>query len=228
MGSGWKRGIVGGTLAALVAFFLVPGEWLDGAAAASSRAAITVRLLLAAGAFVAGYAAGVKLASRSDWEFDGADDAPLPVAPQVAVPPAGEGDGDLNERLSRIEKALAALPAQTTKAIKACPSADLDRTLRSIQRALRKPHSDPVLVETVHALQTEAAPGLLARLEALETRIGDQLAAINARLAMLNLHEPAPLPRLTNLPTRRPDGLVPKRISRAVADIKRSIDSLPH
>jgi hypothetical protein len=30
------------------------------------------------------------------------------------------------------------------------------------------------------------------------------------------------------LPARRPEGLAPKRIGRAVAEIKRSIDSLPH
>jgi len=169
---------------------------------------------------------GAMLARRSDWEFDGADDVPLPAAPQVTVSPAG--DGDLDERLARIEKTLAALPAQTTKAIKACPSADLDRTLRSIQRALRKPHSDPVLVEAVQSLQAEGSSGLLARIETLETRFGDQLAAINARLATLDLHEPAPLPRLAGLPAHRPNGLAPKRISRAVADIRRSIDSLPH
>ena len=226
MGSGWKRGMIGGALAALVALFLVPGEWLDGAAAANGSGAMTVRLLLAAGMFVVGYAVAAKLASRSDWEFDSADDAPLAASPQITVPPTG--GSDLDERLACIEKALETLPAQTTKAIKACPSADLDRTLRSIQRALRKPHSDPVLVEAVHSLQAEGAPGLLARLEALETRIGDQLAAINARLAMLNLHEPAPLPRLTAMPTRRPDGLAHKRIGRAVAEIRRSIESLPH
>lgn len=224
--SGWKRGLIGGALAALAAFFLIPGDWLGSGSAAGGMPAIMFRLLLAAGAFVAGYAAAVKLATRSDWEFDGADDAPLSAGPQVTIPPAG--DRDLNERLARIETALATLPAQTTKAIKTCPSADLDRTLRSIQRALRKPHGDPVLIEAVQSLQAEGLTGLTTRIEALETRIGDQLAAINARLAVLNLNEPTRLPRLADLPARRPDGLVPKRISRAVAEIRRSIDSLPH
>ena len=227
MGSGWKRGMIGGALAALLAFFLVPGDWLDGGAGASGLSALTVRLLLATGAFVAGYAAAVKLAPRSDWEFDGADDAPLAPPMQPSVSTAG-GSGLLDARLERIETALATLPAQTTKAIKACPSADLDRTLRSIQRALRKPHGDPALIEAVQSLQADGLTGLTSRIEALETRIGDQLSAINARLAVLNLHEPAPLPPLAALPARRPDGLVPKRISRAVAEIKRSIDSLPH
>ena len=217
LGSRWLRGLVGGTLAALIIFFF-PSSWLEDLAAAAGLDPATLRALLALAAFAAGYVAGAKLANRRDWEFDKADDLAPPAAP--ADP--------LEERLARIEKALATLPAQTTKAIKACPSADLDRTLRSIQRALRKPHSDPVLVEAVNTLRDEGAPGLVARLEALETRIGEQLAAIDARLTMLNLAEPLPALPLGPLPARRPNGLAPKRLGRAVADIRRTIDSLPH
>jgi hypothetical protein len=206
-------------------FFLFPGQWIEGGVA--GLATTTVELLLALGAFIIGYVAAAKLARRSDWEFDGADDAPPAASSQATISPSAERPG-LDARLERIETALATLPAQTTKAIKACPSADLDRTLRSIQRALRKPHGDPVLIEAVQSLQADGLTGLTSRIEALETRIGERLAAIDARLAMLNLHEPTALPALPPLPTRRPNGLAPKRISHAVAEIKRSIDSLPH
>ena len=221
LGPAWLRGIIGGALAALLALF-IPGEWLERLGVAAGLELVAVRVLVGLAAFVAGSVAGAKLASRRDWEFDKPDDLDLPAA--AASPSVNE----LEERLARIEKALVTLPAQTTKAIKACPSADLDRTLRSIQRALRKPHSDPVLVEAIHAMHEEGAMGLVARLEALEVRIGEQLAAIDARLASLNLGDAAPVLPLDHLPSRRPNGLAPKRIGRAVADIKRAIDSLPH
>jgi hypothetical protein len=218
LGPTWVRGIIGGALAALLALF-IPGEWLERLGAAAGLEVPAVRVLVGLAAFVAGWVAGAKLASRRDWEFDKADDFDLPAA---QTPPVNE----LEERMARIEKALTTLPAQTTKAIKACPSADLDRTLRSIQRALRKPHSDPVLVEAIQALRDEGATGVVARLEALEARIGERLAAIDARLASLNLGEPGTVLPLDHLPSRRPNGLAPKRIGRAVADIKRAIDSL--
>ena len=227
-GSAWKRGIIGGALAALIVFML-PNGWLEpvGASLGVSLAALQTMLVIAA--FVAGYALGASLFRRSDLEFDARDDAP-PATPQpkVGAPAAPLATSELDERLARIEKQLATLPSQTTKAIKACPSADLDRTLRSIQRSLRKPHSDPVLVEAVHALQIDGPAGLVARIEALEARVGERLAAIEARLASGNVRESTSLPLLTRVPMRRPAGLAPKRISQAVAEIRNSIERLPH
>jgi hypothetical protein len=226
LGSGWTRGLIGGAVGALLAL-LVPGAWLDGPGAASGAGAGVLRIVLVLLGFAAGYVAGARLFRPQDWQFDGADDGARPSAgPAVATSAAGPTD--LDERLERIEKALASLPSQTTKAIKACPSADLDRTLRSIQRALRKPHSDPVLVEAVHALQSDGPAGLLARVEALETHLTERLAAIDARLAMLNVNETAaPMPPL-RLRVRRPEGLAPKRVGQALADIRRSMDGVAH
>ena len=226
--SGWLRGLVAGAALLFVAL-LLPTTWLDGPAAAVGQEAGAFRMWLAIVLFVAGYVLGTRLFTQRDWEFDAADDTPLPVSQPAVGPAVAAGPRDLDERLERIERAIATLPAQTTKAIKTSPSADLDRTLRSIQRALRKPHSDPVLVEAVHALQQDGPASLLARIEALEGRMAEQLAAIDARLAMLQLgeREPAPL-ALPHLPMRRPTGDVAKRIGRAVADIRRSIDSVPH
>lgn len=226
-GSAWKRGIIGGALAALVVI-LLPNDWLEPIGASLGVGLVVLQTLLVIAAFVAGYALGASLFRRSDLEFDTRDDAPLAVSqPSVAATVLPPEPAELDERLARIERQLATLPAQTTKAIKACPSADLDRTLRSIQRALRKPHSDPVLVEAVHSLQADGPAGVVARLEALETRVGERLAAIEARLAGANVRE-APLPLLTRATMRRPAGLAPKRISQVVADIRNTMDRLPH
>lgn len=227
-GSAWKRGIIGGALAALIVI-LLPNDWLEPVGAALGVGLVILQTLLVIAAFVAGYALGASLFRRSDLEFDTRDDAPLAASqPRVAATPLPPAPTELDERLARIEKQLATLPAQTTKAIKACPSADLDRTLRSIQRALRKPHSDPVLVEAVHSLQTEGSAGLVSRIEALETHINERLAGIEARLAGSHSRDSAPLPLLTRVTMRRPAGLAPKRISQAVADIRNTIDRLPH
>ena len=227
-GSAWKRGIISGALAALIVI-LLPNDWLEPVGAALGVSLVILQTLLVIAAFVAGYALGASLFRRSDLEFDTRDDAPLAASqPMVATTAQPSAQTELDERLARIEKQLATLPAQTTKAIKACPSADLDRTLRSIQRALRKPHSDPVLVEAVHSLQADGPTGVVARLEALETHINERLAAIEARLTGSHGRDSAPLPLLTRATMRRPAGLAPKRISQAVADIRNTMDRLPH
>lgn len=201
------RGLIGGAVAAVLAL-LVPLGALPGSAAESGAVA---KLALAAVAFVIGYLIADRLGRRRP-QFDVADD----------------GDA-LEARLARIEAALVALPSQTTKAIKACPSADLDRTLRSIQRALRKPHSDPVLLEAVQSLQSDGPAAILARVEALETRLTEGLATLDARLALMNIGSSGEPPlALDRLPARRPSGLAPDRIGRAVADIRRSIDGVAH
>ena len=219
--SAWLRGIFGGTLAAVLILAL-PGSWFADPAGATGLSITAMRLALVVAAFMIGYLIESKRFSRGDQPFDGADSRALSAAPAV---PSAISDTDFDARLARIETALAALPDQTTKAIKAGPSADLDRTLRSIQRALRKPHNDALLVEAIHALQPD---GVLIRMEALGMRLVEQMAAIDARLAMVNLHEPPQFSPLSHLPARRPNGVVARRIGRAVADIRRSIDGLPH
>lgn len=235
--SGWKRGLIGGAIAAFV-MLLMPDGALEPLAASAGLDVTILRSLLALLGFAVGYVVGTKLMRRADYEFDGADDAPLPVAQQMVASPAAVaspapaaavGTTGLEERLAHMEKLLATLPAQTTKAIRACPSADLDRTLRSIQRALRKPHSDPVLVEAVQTLQSDVPAALVSRIEALEARLSERLAAIEGRLAIININDDvAPLPPLTRLTARRPAGLAPRRISEALAEIRQSMDGLPH
>ena len=212
----------------------------------------TARYMLAALAFALPTVIGTLIGSRRE-EGEIEEDyaaAPLPVAEQtVSRPMAGtavntavntaapvatpavspsRGSDAIDARLARIEAALAELPTQMTRAIKTSPSADLDKTLRSIQRAMRKRLPDPSVLNAVRSLQSDAGPeALIARIEAIEAHLGEQLAQINARLAMLGGQSAeAPLPPLVRLPTRRPDGLASRRIGETVADIRRSIESL--
>jgi|GEM_PF-4044702 len=209
----------------------------------------TARYMLAALAFAIPTVIGALIGARRDDEeaYDrgvaDADAAPLQAAEQMVVAPAAltaapapmstpapatADVNDLDGRLARIEAMLAELPASTTRVLKTSPTADLDKTLRSIQRSLRKRLPDPKMLGAVRALQDGPTPeAVLARVEVLEARIADQLTEINARLAALGQQPteapPAPVVRL---PTRRPSGLPSRRIGETVAGIRQSIESL--
>lgn len=246
----WGIGL--GVAAALI-ILLLPPATLEAMVVGSGLSALlpaaapplgtTARFMLAALAFAIPTVIGALVGSqRDDDDLEEAFDeaTPIPVAqprsaPAVtagattAQPLASRDSDDIQAALARIEAMLAELPAQTTKAVKSSPSADLDKTLRSIQRALRKRLPDPALLNAARALQAEAAPeSLIARVEAVEARIGEQLAEINARLASLTSSTPpeAAMPSVVRLPTRRPSGLASNRIGQTVADIRRSIESL--
>lgn len=245
-------GLTLGVLAAL-AIILMPAGMLENAVTQSGLAALlpaaqpplgdTARYMLAALAFALPTMIGALIGSRRD-EFDTTADytaAPVPAAEQTTVKPAAaatpaatygaaldHGTENIGDRLARIEAALAELPTQMTRAIKTSPSADLDKTLRSMQRAMRKRLPDPAVFNALRSLQSEAGPeALIARIEAIETHLGEQLAQINARLAVLGAQpDEIPLPPVVRLPTRRPNGLASRRIGETVADIRRSIESL--
>ncbi len=254
---GLMWGLALGVLAALTIILMSVGT-LETLVTRSGLAAVlpaaqpplgdTARYMLAALAFALPTVIGTLIGSRRE-EGEIEEDyaaAPLPVAEQtvsrpmvgtavntaapVATPAVSPSRGSdaIDARLARIEAALAELPTQMTRAIKTSPSADLDKTLRSIQRAMRKRLPDPSVLNAVRSLQSDAGPeALIARIEAIEAHLGEQLAQINARLAMLGGQSAeAPLPPLVRLPTRRPDGLASRRIGETVADIRRSIESL--
>jgi hypothetical protein len=236
-------GLALGVLAALI-ILILPTSALESLVRGTGLAALlpaaapplggTARFMLAALAFAVPTVIGALIGSqRDDYDRDDtiADARPMPVAEQMVAAPAiapAALDADLDTRLTRIEAALAELPSLTTRALKTSPSADLDKTLRSLQRSLRKRLPDPAVFNAIRSMQSEAGPeALLARLEALETRIGDQLAELNARLAALGSQgAEAPMPPVVRLPTRRPNGLASRRLGDTVADIRRSIESL--
>ncbi|MDO9487867.1 MAG: hypothetical protein Q7J32_05790 [Sphingomonadaceae bacterium] len=209
---GLKRGLLGGLLLALIVFFLPDG--LLGAVtvgtglasvlpAAAPPLGTTARLLLAVVALLFGFALTFWLVRRSrpSWDVDDSTDAePLPAFEQMVVSPAplmARADdaatpvsprtvdtSGIDARLSRLEAAIADVPAQIARAAKAAPAGD-------------------------------DTASVLARVEALETQLGERLADIDARLATGDVTAPGYAPR----PLR-----TPAHIGDALANIRRTID----
>jgi hypothetical protein len=209
---GLKRGLAGGLLLALITFFLpdgVLGALTVGTGLASVVPAAapplgtTARLLLASVALVIGFALTFWLVRRSrpSWDVDdGSEAEPLPAYQQMVVSPAGLSAGagestapppapppagrDLDARLTRIEAAIADVPAQIARA-------------------------------TAGGAPDQEAAALLTRVAALETQIGERLAAIEARLAAggVAAADPALRPRR-----------VSPRVGGALDNIRRSLD----
>jgi len=210
---GLKRGLLGGLLLALIVFFL-PDGLLGALTVGSGLASVlpaaapplgtTARLMLALLALLIGFALTFWLVRRSrpSWDVDDSADAePLPAFEQMvtspgplaardeapALAPAATRVADTSQidaRLSRVEAAIADMPAQISRELGNAPG-DAD------------------------------AATILARVEALETQIGDRLAAIDAKLAAPNgpaLGGPARLLR------------APARLGDTLANIRRSLD----
>lgn len=245
------RGAIWSALAALVVF-LIPDAILERFVVATGISSIipaaapplgtTASLLLAAAVFIIGLALTSLLGRTGDeWETGegyGEQADPLPAAEQTTASPMPiqtvvqtipqTGGDDLHARLSRIEAVLATLSGQIQAVVKASPGADLGKTLRSVQALLRNPPTDPVLLEAVRSVQGgQGGPdAVLARIEALEARINERFAEMSDRLAAtsrgpIDAGYILPLPKL---PTRRPTGAAAQRISRTLADIRRSIE----
>lgn len=235
----WGLGV--GALLALIVLLLPVGTLesfvsrtgLAGALpAAAPPLGTTARIMLALLAFALPTLIGALIGhDRSYTEMDAdSDTAPLPVAQQTTIEPmvatsavASPRNHDVEARLVQIEARLAELPGQ----IATSPSSrDLDRVMRSIQRSLRKRLPDPAVFNAVRALQDGPGPeALLARLDALETRLADRLADIEARLGSAS----APLPQtgtVLRLPRRRPNDLEARRLGETVASIRQSMAAL--
>jgi len=241
----WGIGL--GILAAL-AILLMPQARLEAMLVGSGVSAVLpaaapplgmlTRTMLAIAAFAIILAIGALLGNRrgdrteEDDLADGVtqrpDATPIALVRAPSIAPAG-ADG-VHASIARIEAQLAALTAQI-QAVAPSGNADLGKTLRSVQALLRNPPSDPALLEAIRSIQPahDTSEAVLARIEALEQRIVERIGDVEGRIAAV---EPAaaqvaphgnilPLPRL---PVRRPTGAAAQRISRTLADIRRSID----
>lgn len=209
---GLKRGILGGLLLAIIVIFLpdgVLGAVTTGTGLASVLPAaapplgMKARLLLSGIALLIGFGFTVWLVRRSRpaWDVDYSTDAePLPAYEQMVVSPA------------YVAPPVAAAPM-------ASPAADnreLDGRLTRIEASLADVPAQIARALAGSAPAADENAKLLARIDALEAQIGERLAAVDARLAAEDVQSDG-APYRSRLRS-------PKRISRTLANIRRSID----
>lgn len=161
------------------------------------------------------------------------DAAVTPEPPVTAAPTVTDHVAELTDAIRRLEATVAALPDLVQRAVKAGASADLTKTLKSIQSLLRHPQSDPALVDALRALHPNGeatAPSvadLVARIEAHEQRVTGQLSAIADRMAdLIALQAEAartPMPDIPPAP-RIADPEKARRLSSAIADVRRLME----
>jgi hypothetical protein len=245
---GVRWGIGLGTLAAIVIMLLPQGS-LEGVLVGSGLSSVLpaaappvgtlTRTMLAVAAFAIILAVAALVGNRrTDRHVDDIDLGDVPASyrsPAVfgsspadaSSPVAGRTADGVQAALSRIETALGALSGQ----VQTGANADLAKTLRSVQALLRNPPTDPTLLEAIRSIQPaeDNRDALLARLDAFEQRVVEQLGAIETRLEAVAAAAPQTTPHgnilpLPRLPVRRPTGAAAQRISRTLADIRRSID----
>lgn len=212
---GLKRGILGGLLLAVITFFL-PDGLLGAITVGTGLSSIvpqtapplgtTARLLLAAVALLIGFGLTLWLVRRSrpTWDVDDSTDAePLPAYEQMGVSPATYA--------APAAAAASAAPAPVTTPV--ADNRELERRLSRIEASLA---DVPAQISRALAGAPPAAD-LLARIDALETQIGERLAMIDARLA-------AESDAGEDGASYRSSLRSPKRIGRTLANIRRSID----
>lgn len=204
---GMKRGLLVGLLLAVIVF-LLPDGVLGGITVGTGLAALlpqaapplgtTARLALAFIGLLVGFVATFLLLRRRrpEWDYDeNTDAAPLSASEQMVVAPV-----------------IITPPQTPVVAPPGAPvDAKLDERLARIEALLADVSPQPA--------GTDASAALLERVATLETQIGGQLAAIEARLAR-------PETAGSNVRTGRGSRRAPKRMSQALADIRRSIDGL--
>jgi len=207
---GLKRGLAGGLLLAIIVFFL-PDSLLGGLTVGTGLASVLpaaapplgmkARLLLAVVALLIGFALTFWLVRRSrpSWDVDDSsfDDEPLPAYEQMVVSPGPPASDD-------------AAPPTPSAARQAVPS-DIDARLARIEAALAAMSKQSATATDQPAL----AGDVLTRLETLEAKIGERLAAIEARLDTPGVD--------TSVEGARPLRASPG-VGRKLADIRRSLD----
>lgn len=214
---GLKRGILGGLLLAVITFFL-PDGLLGAITVGTGLSSIvpqtapplgtTARLLLGAMALLIGFGLTLWLVRRNrpTWDVDDSTDAePLPAYEQMGVSSAAYA--------APAAAAVSASPAPVTTAV--ADDRGLERRLSRIEASLAEVPAQIARALTGGTPASDDA-ALLARIETLETQIGERLAAIEARLSA-DGDEAGGTPYQPNL-------RAPKRISPALADIRRTLD----